>query len=659
MSRQQDEHGVVLTGYFSSSEARPAAGVSGGDDAECPVTSRKTCHYLQSRGKHVRGKSPCSHCGSQDSLDELPLDDYWKEVENIHQSGAGDAEQQEEVQLKVTDEGEREEAWLAEVGLATLIDGSASDPEDSLALLSTLTRTQAAAVEKRVETLKQTLRKKNKQHQVPDVRDIFKPPAAQAPKLEVEVLPARRTENVQGEVGSGGPVSRICENGGGTPAAGMPDSEINVEISFSEQALLYKEGPKGTEARAQSDVDDKLPNFKVSRDRTGVTKVGDLAAQDMKKVHRLALIEMTALFDTAGIDLKPQKALKLKVKESGLFGVPLSTLLEQDQKRQPGTKVPLILQRLISHIESEGLGTEGLLRIPGVATRVKAVCLELEAKFYDGMFAWETLKQHDAASVLKLFIRELPYPLLTVEYLNAFTSVLKLPTKKQQLQTLNLLVLLLPTSSRSPLKALLEFFRRVMDHKQQNKMTLNNIAVVMAPNIFMFKGFRSKVSELQEFSMATGMAHIVRLLIRYQDLLWTIPKFIMNQVRKQNTENQKKMSKDRAMKKLLKKMAYDREKSDKQEKNAAEECAQGLIRIQAPQFSKISMAVQLTDELQVADIVARFVKQESALQEKKEDFCLYEVGGNINERCLDKEAYMKNVIELNPSAEWVIKSVPY
>lgn len=80
-------------------------------------------------------------------------------------------------------EGEREEAWLAEVGLTTLIDGSASDPEDSLALLSTLTRTQAAAVEKRVETLKQTLRKKNKQHQVPDVRDIFKLPGAQAPKV--------------------------------------------------------------------------------------------------------------------------------------------------------------------------------------------------------------------------------------------------------------------------------------------------------------------------------------------------------------------------------------------------------------------------------------------------------------------------------------------
>lgn len=45
-----------------------------------------------------------------------------------------------------------------------------------------------------------------------------------------------------------------------------------------------------------------------------------------------------------------------------------------------------------------------------------------------------------------------------------------------------------------------------------------------------------------------------------------IPKFIVNQVRKQNTENQKKEKKDKAMKKLLKKMAYDREKHEKQDK---------------------------------------------------------------------------------------------
>lgn len=56
------------------------------------------------------------------------------------------------------------------MGLSTLISGD--EEEDGKALLSTLTRTQAAAVEKRYNTYTQTMRKKNKQS-IRDVRDIF------------------------------------------------------------------------------------------------------------------------------------------------------------------------------------------------------------------------------------------------------------------------------------------------------------------------------------------------------------------------------------------------------------------------------------------------------------------------------------------------------
>uniref|UniRef100_A0A673JZV0 Rho-GAP domain-containing protein n=1 Tax=Sinocyclocheilus rhinocerous TaxID=307959 RepID=A0A673JZV0_9TELE len=578
--------------------------------------SRRTGQYNVQRCKGS-GKAPYQRCSSQDSLDEQAMVDYFKEVEIIQRSG--DAETQEDLQLKVADEGEQEEAWLMEAGLATLFDESASDGEDSIVLLSTLTRTQAAAVERRVETLKQTLRKRNKPYSVPDVREIFKP----SPASQSKVRDAHKTTH-QSDA----------------------ETDINLEVSFSEQALIYKEGLKVTQP--QNEADDRLPDFRVSQDKTGQTRVGDLSAEDMKKVRRLVLIEMSALFDTCGIEVKAHKALKVKVRESGLFGVSLSTLLEQDQRRILGTKVPLILQHLISHIEEQGLDTEGVLRIPGAATRVKAVCHELEHKFYEGMFPWESLKQHDAASLLKLFIRELPYPLLTVEYFNAFISVLKLPTKKQQLQALNLLLLLLPEPNRDTLKALMEFFQRVTDHKDRNKMTLNNVAVVMAPNIFMCKGFRSKISEQQEFAMATGTANIVRLLVRYQNLLWTIPKFVLNQVRKHNMENQRKMNRDRAVKKLLKKMAYDRERaSDKQEKNT--EAEGGFIRVQAPQFSMVSMAIQLTEDLKASDIF------------ESECCCLMCVCWCVclEERCLDEETYIKAVLELNPSAEWVIKSVQH
>jgi len=46
---------------------------------------------------------------------------------------------------------------------------------------------------------------------------------------------------------------------------------------------------------------------------------------------------------------KISQFLLLYSSDSGLFGVPLSVLLEQDQKKVPGTKIPLIFQKVNRH----------------------------------------------------------------------------------------------------------------------------------------------------------------------------------------------------------------------------------------------------------------------------------------------------------------------
>ncbi|XP_062980759.1 rho GTPase-activating protein 18 isoform X2 [Elgaria multicarinata webbii] len=630
--------------------------------------SRRSGQYTMNHenSKKPSGKPLSHHSGSQDSLDELSMDDYWKELENINETRGNNQEEQEMVVVKEPDEGELEEEWLKEAGLSNLFGEAAGDSQESMVVLATLTRTQAAAVQKRVETVTQTMRKKNKQYQVPDVRDIFKQENESDEKETVSEHQPVRTKENKDDMREEGNEAHSQHTSNNSPAEEVPvtETDINLEISFSEQAASLKDDPVSTVSKGKDD-DTLLPNFRLPKDKTGRTKIGDLAPQDMKKIHVLALIELTALFDIFGTELKPQKAIKIKIKESGLFGVPLSVLLEQDQKRVPGIKIPLIFQKLISQIEEAKLETEGLLRIPGVAARVKNLYQELEAKFYEGTFNWENVKQHDAASLLKLFIRELPQPLLTVEYLKAFQDVQKLPKRKHQLQALNLLVLLLPEANRDTLKALLEFLQRVIDHRDENKMNLKNVAMVMAPNLFMFHGLGSKSIEQNEFAMAAGTAGVMRFMIKFQNLLWTIPTFLVNQVRKQNAESQKKERKDKAMRKLLKKMAYDREKHEKQDKSISDvksvndaDIPQGVIRVQAPHLSKVSMAIQLTEELKASDIVARFLSQKSGMVQtvKKEEVFLYEVGGNIGERCLDEDTYMKDLYQLNPNAEWVIKS---
>nr|XP_045247487.1 rho GTPase-activating protein 18 isoform X1 [Macaca fascicularis] len=694
MSWLSSSQGVVLTAYHPSGKDQ-AVGDSHAKGGEEATSSRRYGQYTmnqESTTTRVMEKPPFDRSISQDSLDELSMEDYWIELENIKKSSENRQEDQEVVVVKEPDEGELEEEWLKEAGLSNLFGESAGDPQESMVFLSTLTRTQAAAVQKRVETVSQTLRKKNKQYQIPDVRDIFaqQRESKETAPDDTESQSLRTNENKY--QGRDDQTSNLGEEKlippEETPA---PETDINLEVSFAEQALNQKESSKEKIQKSKGD-DATLPSFRLPKDKTGTTRIGDLAPQDMKKVCHLALIELTALYDVLGIELKQQKAVKIKTRDSGLFCIPLTVLLEQDQRKVLGTRIPLIFQKLISRIEEGGLETEGLLRIPGAAIRIKNLCQELEAKFYEGTFNWESVKQHDAASLLKLFIRELPQPLLSVEYLKAFQAVQTLPTKKQQLQALNLLVILLPDANRDTLKfsyvpsllhspaprslveanfhlrerqpngevlALLEFLQRVIDNKEKNKMTVMNVAMVMAPNLFMCHALGLKSSEQREFVMAAGTANTMHLLIKYQKLLWTIPKFIVNQVRKQNTENHKKDK--RAMKKLLKKMAYDREKYEKQDKSTNDaDVPQGVIRVQAPHLSKVSMAIQLTEELKASDVLARFLSQESGVAQtfKKGEVFLYEIGGNIGERCLDDDTYMKDLYQLNPNAEWVIKSKP-
>ena len=69
----------------------------------------------------------------------------------------------------------------------------------------------------------------------------------------------------------------------------------------------------------------------------------------------------------------------------------------------------------------------------------------------------------DLAALSKQFLRDLPQPLLTNEWVEAFASVERVPERKQQLQALNLLIILLPNVHRDSLKRLLMFLNKVMN----------------------------------------------------------------------------------------------------------------------------------------------------------------------------------------------------
>ncbi|XP_005623122.1 rho GTPase-activating protein 28 isoform X6 [Canis lupus baileyi] len=721
----EDSGGVVLTAYHSyarsqpsSSEPRcaPRATASHPGSRKSIPRCRRINRMLSNESLH----SPAfTRSNSQASIDSTSMEDFLREIESIKENSMGGQEEQIPAEVKPVDEGELEAEWLQDVGLSTLISGD--EEEDGKALLSTLTRTQAAAVKKRYNTYTQTMRKKNKQS-VRDVRDIFgvseSPPSDPCDSHTAQLDGTQEEKELPGVIKTSGsltddaslnsttlsggsqdeegsfivprsgsvsiletiPALPVHSNGSPDPGQSVQNAvsddnyleknivpeteELSFEVSYSE---MVTEVPKRNKFK-KSDFkkeDYALTKFIVQKTRFGLTEAGDLSAEDMKKIRHLSLIELTAFFDAFGIQLKRNKTEKVKGRDNGIFGVPLTVLLDNDRKKDPGVKVPLVLQKFFEKVEESGLESEGIFRLSGCTAKVKQYREELDAKFNADKFKWDRMCHREAAVMLKAFFRELPTSLFPVEYIPAFITLMERgPHIKVQFQALHLMVMALPDANRDTAQVLMTFFNKVIANESKNRMSIWNISTIMAPNLFFS---RSKHSDYEELQLANTAAHIIRLMLKYQKILWKVPSFLIMQVRRMNEATMLLKKQLPSVKKLLRRKTIEREViSPKTSKvlqkspssRRMSDVPEGVIRVHAPLLSKVSMAIQLTSHTKAKDILAKFQYENSYGSSeciKIQNQRLYEIGGNIGQHCLDPDAYILDVYHVNPQAEWVIK----
>jgi hypothetical protein len=78
-------------------------------------------------------------------------------------------------------------------------------------------------------------------------------------------------------------------------------------------------------------------------------------------------------------------------------------------EKYPNMIVPPLLSKCITHIQAKGLETEGLYRIPGPEKETENLKFGLEANPEDELD--DKTNIHAVASMVKIFLRELPQPL--------------------------------------------------------------------------------------------------------------------------------------------------------------------------------------------------------------------------------------------------------
>ncbi|XP_046658523.1 ralA-binding protein 1-like isoform X2 [Homalodisca vitripennis] len=181
------------------------------------------------------------------------------------------------------------------------------------------------------------------------------------------------------------------------------------------------------------------------------------------------------------IKLKEKKKLKHGeesveiAEEQPIFGVPLSVATERN-KCHDGVDIPLIVRECIDHIQEAGLNHEGLYKVSG---KSKAQSLR---RLYNQREP-VNLTEYDlpvTTSLLKLFLRELPEPVMTTELLPKFEEAAAVKDVSVRAVELRALVDKLPQCNCQLLGWLIRHFEAVVAHEKTNKMNAQSLATTMS-----------------------------------------------------------------------------------------------------------------------------------------------------------------------------------
>ncbi|KAL1433468.1 hypothetical protein MTO96_012582 [Rhipicephalus appendiculatus] len=219
---------------------------------------------------------------------------------------------------------------------------------------------------------------------------------------------------------------------------------------------------------------------------------------------------------------------------------------------QPADEVPYIVRRCIAEMDARGYGVRGLYRVSGVKSKVERLCqcFENGATLVD----LSDSPPHVVANVLKLYLRQLPEPLLTYRLYPHFIALAKEhpggtgvahhhhhhPEEDEEdlgedenrdeadhhhddeeeeavVAALRTLVAQLPPLHARTLAALLRHLARVAAHSHLNQMPAGNLAIVFGPTLLRTSEGSASLSSLVD---TVHQTRVIELLIMYVDRIF-------------------------------------------------------------------------------------------------------------------------------------------
>ncbi|XP_051261762.1 beta-chimaerin isoform X2 [Dicentrarchus labrax] len=195
-----------------------------------------------------------------------------------------------------------------------------------------------------------------------------------------------------------------------------------------------------------------------------------------------------------------------------VFSCDLTTLVKAHN-----TTRPMVVDMCIQEIELRGMKSEGLYRVSGFSEHIEDVRLAFDR---DGEKADISASAYAdiniIAGALKLYLRDLPIPVITFDLYSKFIQAAKIPNAESRLEAIHESLLQLPPAHYETLRYLMAHLKRVTLFEKDNLMNSENLGIVFGPTLM-------QPPELNALTTLNDMRQqklVVQLMIEHEDVLF-------------------------------------------------------------------------------------------------------------------------------------------
>ncbi|KAI3343222.1 hypothetical protein F4824DRAFT_135492 [Ustulina deusta] len=186
---------------------------------------------------------------------------------------------------------------------------------------------------------------------------------------------------------------------------------------------------------------------------------------------------------SGGSTPQPQPESRGPVRQA--FGAPLAEAVRYCGPVDTNVPLPAVVYRCIQYLDlRDAILEEGIFRLSGSNVVIKQLRERFNQEGDVNILTDETYYDiHAVASLLKLYLRELPTTILTRDLHMQFVAVTEMTNHQEKIVALSELVQRLPLANETLLKYLIAFLIKIINHADMNKMTVRNVGIVFSPTL--------------------------------------------------------------------------------------------------------------------------------------------------------------------------------